>query len=68
MIRLFALLASEIRLLTAALGLGLLAAGFALAWMPLAFIVPGGLLVGLAVGGAVIEARARAVPRDRRAQ
>ncbi len=56
-------LAAQLRFIVAACGLVLLAYGCALAWLPLAFIVPGGLLVIVAVGGALVEARA---PQDRR--
>ena len=60
-----AVFAAQLRLIVAACGLGLLSWGFALAWLPLAFIVPGGLLVIVAVGGARVEARAS---QDRRAR
>lgn len=53
-------LAANVRLLVAAAGLALLAYGLALAWLPLAFIVPGAVLVLLPVGGAAVEARGRA--------
>ena len=64
-----AFLAAQLRLIVAACGLALVAYGFALAWLPLAFIVPGSLLVAAPVVGAVVEARAAAgaVPQDRRA-
>ena len=58
-------LAAQLRFIVAACGLVLLAYGCALAWLSLAFIVPGGLLVIVAVGGALAEARR--VPEDRRA-
>ena len=57
MTRILTFLADQVRILIAVAGLGLLAAGFAMAWMPLAFIVPGGLLLAVALLGAVIEAR-----------
>ena len=47
-----ALLAAQLRTLVALVGLVLLAAGFALAYLPLALIVPGGVIVALAVVGA----------------
>jgi len=59
-------LSDNIRLIVAAVGIALLAFGCALAWLPLAFIVPGMLLVLVAVSGALVEARR--VPQDRRAQ
>ena len=59
------ILTANLRLIVAACGMALLAYGLALAWLPLAFIVPGGLLVIVAVGGALVEARA---PQDRRAR
>ena len=59
------ILTANLRLIVAACGMALLAYGLALAWLPLAFIVPGGLLVIVAVGGAAVEARA---PQDRRAR
>lgn len=68
MTTMLAFLAAQLRFIVAALGLALVAYGFWLAWLPLAFIVPGGLLVIVAVGGAIVEARRRAVPQDRRAR
>ncbi len=53
-------LATNVRLLVAAAGLVLAAYGLALAWLPLAFIVPGGVMVALGVGGATVDALARA--------
>ncbi len=63
--RMIAFLAAQLRFIVAACGLALVAFGFWLAWLPLAFIVPGALLVIVAVGGAIVEARR--VPQDRRA-
>lgn len=59
-----AILTANLRFIVAALGLALVAYGCSLAWLPLAFIVPGTLLVIVAVGGALVEARR--VPEDRR--
>ena len=58
MTRLFATVASELRLLTAATGIVLLTAGSAMVFMPLAFIVPGTLLTAVALLGAARESQA----------
>lgn len=63
-----AILAAQLRLIVAACGLALVAYGFALAWLPLAFIVPGVALVAAPVVGAVVEARAVREANDRRFQ
>ncbi len=63
-----AFLAAQLRLIVAACGLALVAYGFALAWLPLAFIVPGAALVAAPVVGAVVEARAVREAIDRRLQ
>lgn len=52
-----AFLSAQIRVIMAAIGLGLLSYGCALAWLPLAFIVPGAALLALPVIGVVAEAR-----------
>lgn len=57
MIRLLGFLSAQVRFIVAGVGLALLAGGFAMAWLPLALIIPGGLLVGLAVVGALRETR-----------
>ena len=45
-----------LRTCVAAAGLALMAGGFWMAWPPLALIVPGALLLALAVAGALISA------------